>query len=241
MKKPVLDLLCVLAATLLPLVSSAQVTNPVADDDDVIIIAMDPQRPVTKQNAWQKQFDVKTVRLNPTKNDELLHLEELAGNEVPFKESVNCFLPSLKLVYKDYTYVISTYCASVVKYKNSAPFIPSAQILPNDLLLTESVVDQLEENQVQHLKTNLLANFKYCVSKYPQERILQNGKSLSKEEEEEEEELLTKNTADEDLDSSEEPIDLNPVPDDDFFDSNFEVEDDPLNNSDSDFEEDFDF
>jgi hypothetical protein len=231
--------LCVLAALLLPLIGSAQATNPVPDDDDVIIIAMDPQKPVTKQNAWQKQFDVKTVRLNPAKNDELLHLEELAGNEVPFKESANCFLPSLKLVYKDYTYVISTYCASVVKYKNSAPFVPSAQIIPNDLSLTESVIDELENNQVQHLKTNLIANFKYCATKYPQERVLQNGKSLSKEEEEEEE-LLTKNTADEDLDSNEEPIDLNPVPDDDFFDANFEVEDDPLDSS-SDFEEDFDF
>ncbi|MEL6653984.1 MAG: hypothetical protein AAFQ87_24585, partial [Bacteroidota bacterium] len=61
-----------------------------------------------------------------------------------------CFVPEIKLVYESHTYVISLYCAKVVKYRNKTPWFTSQERLKNDLLLTPRMVTFLDNLRQQH-------------------------------------------------------------------------------------------
>lgn len=81
----------------------------------------------------------------------LSHLNHVFyGGEV--LQQADCFVPALKLVFRDVTYVVSTYCLSARKYVNTAPFQPSPVEVPNDLVFTVTLVSYLEQLQAAYFQ-----------------------------------------------------------------------------------------
>jgi len=137
-----------------------------SNDDDLIVAQLNHKTTYKKSDGYQPHFEMKRVKITPDFDDPLMNLDEYADAEDALEES-GCFLPCMKLIYKDFTYVVSTYCATASKFKNSAPYTPSGVSIPNDLVFTESVVEELENAQKKHLKTDIKATNNYFAAMYP--------------------------------------------------------------------------
>ena len=87
-------------------------------------------------------------------DDTLFSLSDFAFIEDPL-EGPECFYPEMKLIFSDYTYVVSMWCTSVIKYKNTAPFQPSSNTIENDLKLTNSSLDYLRSIRRKHFGKDL--------------------------------------------------------------------------------------
>jgi len=152
-------------------VSSCQFAHaadpPVGDNNElkVILVQLDPNQNITTTNCFDLKFEAKRTDLNLTYDDVLLNIGELALTEDEM-EDAGCFMPSVKLVYKDYTYVISPFCNSSVKFQNSAPFVTSSTILPTDFVFTKSVVEYLQKLQNQYFRQDLMAVYNTQVQQY---------------------------------------------------------------------------
>ena len=85
-------------------------------------------------------------------NDTLANLPGFIDHEAPVLETT-CFYPDLKLVYRNHTYIISTHCATIFKFRNDRPFTPTTKRLANDFMFTESLIRYFIK-----LKRNKLGN-----------------------------------------------------------------------------------
>ena len=112
--------------------------------EKVIVVQLDVQFPAQSEKCYTSSFDKKKIELNVAFDDTINFLPDFIFEEDAI-EGPDCFMPQMKLIFKDYTYVVSLYCTSVLKYKNSAPYIPSASKLSNDLEITESVLTYLKK------------------------------------------------------------------------------------------------
>ncbi len=130
----------------LSLVLPSTVSTPVSAQEDlkVILVDLKVKTPADAPKCYGNTFDAKRVELSLDIDDPLNTLEDFAMSEDPL-EGPDCFMPELKVIFREYTYVFSMYCTSVKKYGNSAPYIPSAKGLRPDIEMTESVVELLDE------------------------------------------------------------------------------------------------
>jgi hypothetical protein len=125
--------------------------SPLAAQADlkVILVDLKVKSPADVPKCLGTGLDSKRVELS-LEPDELLNtLEDYSMGEDPL-EGPDCFMPELKVIFREYTYVFSIYCTSVKKYGNSAPFIPSTKQLRSDISMTESVVKVLDNLRRQY-------------------------------------------------------------------------------------------
>ncbi|MCB9235327.1 MAG: hypothetical protein H6581_26975 [Bacteroidia bacterium] len=121
--------------------------------DKVIVVDLKVPGPQEAEKCYLSVYDKGRVELNIDIDDTLNTLPDFIFEEDPL-EGPNCFMPEMKLIYKEYTYVISLYCTKVKKYKNSSAYTPSNQQIKNDLAITESVLDYLEKIRKTHFGPN---------------------------------------------------------------------------------------
>lgn len=146
-------LLTVLGLTLLAPGPSSNA--PEAEFDlKVILVDLNVKKPEDAPKCYTPQFDSKRVELSLDIDDPLNTLEDFAMTEDPL-EGPDCFMPELKVIFREYTYVFSMYCTAVKKYGNSAPYITSSKALRPDIEMTESVVELLDELRKKHFGTSV--------------------------------------------------------------------------------------
>lgn len=95
-------------------------------------------------------------------NDTLANLPGFIDREAPVLETT-CFYPDIKLVYKNYTYIVSTHCASIFKFKNDRPFTPTTKRLANDFMFTESLIGyfiRLKKNKLGNDNSRFFSSLK---------------------------------------------------------------------------------
>ena len=143
----VLGLSLVLPATI-------DISAQAQDDLKVILVDLNVKNPADAGKCYGNSFDSKRVELSLDMDDPLNTLEDFAMMEDPL-EGPDCFMPELKVIFREYTYVFSMYCTAVKKYGNSAPFIPSAKALKPDVEMTESVVELLDDLRKKHFGTSV--------------------------------------------------------------------------------------
>jgi hypothetical protein len=128
--------------------------NQAPSDLKVILVDLNVKSPADASKCYGNTFDAKRVELSLDWDDPLNTLEDFAMSEDPL-EGPDCFMPELKVIFREYTYVFSMYCTAVKKYGNSAPFIPSAKAMRPDVEMTESVVELLDELRKKHFGTTV--------------------------------------------------------------------------------------
>ena len=124
----------------------------------MVVIQLNPALKPEKFNAWDSRFDAYTFTVPLKPSDVMNRLEEIAFGE-ELIEAADCFVPLAKLVFKDYTYLISPNCAGVVKYKNSAPYTCSRETMENDFFYTETIIRYLERLQNTLFRKELLVQY----------------------------------------------------------------------------------
>lgn len=101
--------------------------------------------------CYSGQNDLTRVKIPFTTEDTINRLEDFALTEDELN-SPDCFVPEMKMIFKNYTYVVSMYCTTVKMFKNSAPYTPSATQLKTDFAFTQSVYMYLNKLKKKHFK-----------------------------------------------------------------------------------------
>ena len=120
------------------------------DKETIILVDLGIKTPADADRCYMPNFDLKKVQLQLEMDDTLFFLQDFLFEEDPL-EGPDCFLPDLKIIFKTETYVISTYCNAVKKYRNSAAYRPSNQRIRSDVEITESVLEYLKRVQKKYL------------------------------------------------------------------------------------------
>lgn len=104
--------------------------------------------------CYTTRFDLKKVKIEYLVEDSINNLNDFIFEEEPLV-GPECFIPELKLVFRDYTYVVSLHCSKVIKFANAAPHVPSSQRLKNELIVTQSMVDYLNSLRVANFGSEI--------------------------------------------------------------------------------------
>jgi hypothetical protein len=105
----------------------------------VYLFQLKPSAGATPENCFLPQYENGKVTFTFTSKDTLARLETFIEDEFPVLET-DCFFPNLKIVHKNFTYVLSVYCGVILKFKNIAPYQTSNVKLANDFIFTESLI-----------------------------------------------------------------------------------------------------
>jgi hypothetical protein len=123
-------------------------------NDQVILVQVLTEPPLDAYQALSVAAERSRVVF--TLNDGQLLLPTMLTEPVgEFQESIGsagCFFANLKLVYRDYTYVVSTYCTDARKFENESPYQAGKRELINDLVFTEELLTYLAQVQQLHFK-----------------------------------------------------------------------------------------
>lgn len=134
----------------LPTLVSAQVTTS-GLEQEVYVYQIDPFAGATVEDCYLPKYERNKIKLTIDLNSPFFDVNtSQAGQEVV--EDVGCFMPTHKLVYEEFTYLVSTYCASSRKFANSAPYVTSARQLPSDLIFTDVLQAELERIHTVNFK-----------------------------------------------------------------------------------------
>lgn len=114
------------------------------DKEKVIVALIDVDNVANIENCYLKKYEKKRMTIHLDENEVLSNLLDYTETEDVLSDA-NCFIPNIKLIYKDYTYVMSTFCTAVVKFRNEAPYKTSSDRLVNDFVFTESTLEYLEK------------------------------------------------------------------------------------------------
>lgn len=140
---------------LLPLFTQAQggatAKSVVVNDNFVYLVGMQITDMKQIPLSYSTQNDVGKVKIPFEIEDTINRLDDFVLMEDPIP-SLETFVPELKLIYKNYTYVVSMYCTSIIKYKNSEPFTPSTTKLQTDIVFTPTVYSYLNKLKRKHFK-----------------------------------------------------------------------------------------
>lgn len=120
------------------------------EQERLILVDLGIDKPADADYCYSTKFDRKKVSIDVELDDPILFLEDFVLEEDPL-EGPGCFFPEMKIIFKDYTYVVSLYCTAARKYKNSGPYTPSKLKYKQELDVTESMLDLLKELQQRHL------------------------------------------------------------------------------------------
>lgn len=116
----------------------------------------------------------KVILIGP--QDTLQRLDKFVETEPPVLEAP-CFLPTLKIIFRHYTYVLSPYCGIIVKLRNDTPFKPSAYRLANDFIFTESLVEYFNNLEQGYFHQNHDEFFKNVAKTTPSAVRLYGGET----------------------------------------------------------------
>lgn len=109
----------------------------------VIFVDLKVPGPADAGKAYTNVFDRKSVEINVSPDDPISLFEDYSMMEDAL-DGPECFMPEVKLIFEQHTYIFSLYCTAVVKYSNSAPYTPSSKKVPADIEVTESVLEYLK-------------------------------------------------------------------------------------------------
>lgn len=118
--------------------------------DTVYLALLNISQPIDIARAYLPSLEQRRALIRFGSEDSLAQLTDFILTE----EALNgpdCFLPDLKLVYREYTYVLSLYCSSVVKYRNSSPYKTSSERMRGDLVFTQGLAAYLRRLTRRHL------------------------------------------------------------------------------------------
>lgn len=142
---------------LLCLVFSSHLGKAQSSEERVYLVWLEVQRPSDVAHCYTERYDKQRVALTVDVTDPLLDLADYGFAEDEM-EGPDCFLPELKLIYRNHTYIVSLYCTKVIKYQNASPFTPSNRRVRSDIVMTESIYDFLNELRVEHFGRQVLAS-----------------------------------------------------------------------------------
>lgn len=137
----------------------------------VWVVQFDPALNLSVSEALTERFERKRTKFLIKSEDTLNLLDKFIEIEDPILE-IDCFIPNLKIIYLRYTYIISTHCGKILKYKNQAPFKPSSVPLATDFLLTISSLQYFERFQEKLFKTSFQSYFQKLEQTLPSARTL---------------------------------------------------------------------
>jgi hypothetical protein len=140
-------MLLLVTAALIPMVSGQ--TTGADDTEKVILVDVEVTNLADAKKCYSTAFDKKSVELNLSLDDPMNYLSDFVLEEDAL-EGPDCFFPEMKIIFREYTYVVSLYCTSVIKYANAKPYTPSNRVAKNDLQFTESVLDLLSDMRQKH-------------------------------------------------------------------------------------------
>jgi len=106
--------------------------------------------------CYTTKCDKDRIKIYLDQDENIDNLTVLSSSEDDMKGPEG-FIPEIKLVYKNYTYVVSMYCTSIKMYKNETPYTPSATEMKSDLEMTSSVyayLYRLKKQYFPNLKPN---------------------------------------------------------------------------------------
>lgn len=124
-----------------------------AETQKVILVDLDVQTPQDAPKAYSELFDRKRVEIDVPEDNQIFTLEDYSMAEDPL-EGPDCFFPQFKMIFRQDTYVFSLYCTRVIRYRNQAPFRPSAKRAQSDIKVTRSVLSFLQDTYKEHFGEN---------------------------------------------------------------------------------------
>lgn len=142
-------LLCLMLAGVSGVAQNAQ--------ERVYLVWLEVQRPSDVAHCYTERYDRQRVALTVDYSDPLMDLADYGFAEDEM-EGPDCFLPELKLIYRQHTYIVSLYCTKVIKYQNASPYTPSNRRVRSDIMMTESIYDYLNDLRVEHFGRQVLAS-----------------------------------------------------------------------------------
>lgn len=121
-------------------------------EEKVLVVQLNHNALPDPNESYKTELEVsKRIEVELTPDNPLANVTEANETDEKLPDG-GCFIPTIKLVYDDYTYVLSTFCTSVRKFKNIAPFVTGAEVLPNDFVFTDAVLNYLEQLHTKHFK-----------------------------------------------------------------------------------------
>lgn len=139
----------------------------VAQTEKVVFVQMDPSEDIAYRDAYQAQYDGQRVELNLPASHPLLHLADYIGKEPIVYNSEcmdpllrGCFRPEMKIIYRDYTYVVGNHFAHAIRYKNDAPYTAGARMVPLDFLFTKTTLMAANDVRDQQFERSYAVYFK---------------------------------------------------------------------------------
>ncbi|MCB0846417.1 MAG: hypothetical protein KDD63_02005 [Bacteroidetes bacterium] len=165
----------------------------VDEQDNMYLVLLDMKKSSDIALCYSTNFDKSKVKITYAFEDSINYLSDFIYEEEALI-GPECFIPELKLVFRNYTYVVSLYCSKVIKYENKSAFVTSSKRMQNDLIFTESVMSYLKRLKQTHfgsvsVSSNLIAK---VVTSDPLDEISEDGQDLDM--------LLDENDEDDDSD-----------------------------------------
>ncbi|MEM7367029.1 MAG: hypothetical protein AAF587_00440 [Bacteroidota bacterium] len=126
------------------------------EKDHLQLVLLEVSKPEDVAKCYTSEFHKQEVQIPFAFEDTINNLGDFEFEEEPM-EGPDCFVPDLKLIYREYTYIISLYCSKVMKFKNKTPHTPSSKRIENDLVMTPTAFSYLQGLKKQHFGTVELA------------------------------------------------------------------------------------
>lgn len=116
-------------------------------NDQVILVQLELNEKLLVPSYWNSiEIENKRILLHLSDEDPLVDIESIEeDNDEDTKNSLNCFIPNVKLIYKDYTYLLSSLCNKVKKFENIQPFVASDKELPCSLTYSNGLSREIEK------------------------------------------------------------------------------------------------
>lgn len=141
----------------------------------VILVQIDPTLELEPEDSYGSENEVARHEMDLSNHPELRNPTQRPSGQGVYRDA-GCFLADYKLIYRDVTYVLSTYCTSSLKFKNDAPFQPGPTQLPSDLVISDGLLDAVE-------KTGRRVFTKNFASYFEQQQLMEGDLGLDDTEE----------------------------------------------------------
>jgi hypothetical protein len=147
--------------------------------DRMFLVQVEVDKPADIALCYTTGFDKKRVKIDFAFEDTINYLADFIYEEDPMY-GPDCFVPEMKLIFRQYTYVVSLYCTTAIKYKNAAPYTTSSVRMKNDLIFTQSVYQYLNRLKALYFgnKTPNKALLEKVITSDPLEEMNENVDAL---------------------------------------------------------------
>ncbi|MFN0203343.1 MAG: hypothetical protein ACKVTZ_17585 [Bacteroidia bacterium] len=132
-----------------PATPPASATASQDEKPHMFFVALDVTEEKDIPIVFSNKCDKERVKIYLDQDKVIDNLSDLSDSEDEM-QGPECFLPELKLIYKNHTYAVSMHCTTIKMYRNSAPYTPSATLLRSDVEMTQSVYYYLLKLKKQH-------------------------------------------------------------------------------------------